>query len=64
MNAAKVNPTIDVFATVLMLQYENTFKTQIEYTPNPNVRTGRDYMFLDLSQSRCLSKIYIQAVFS
>ena len=58
-NGAKVNPTIDVFATVLMLQYENTFKTQIEYTPNPNVRTGRDYMFRNHNANRGACQRYI-----
>lgn len=44
-DAIKQYPQIEVFATILMMQYEGKGCSEIEYTPNLNVRTGRDYMF-------------------
>ena len=45
MKAISENPEIEVFATILNMYYEESGKTSIEYKPNPNVRTGFDYMF-------------------
>lgn len=45
VKSIKENPEIEVFATILNMYYEESGKTIIEYKPNPNVRTGRDYMF-------------------
>ena len=45
MKAISENPEIEVFATILNMYYEESGKTSIEYKPNPNVRTGCDYMF-------------------
>ncbi len=39
-DAVKAHPNVEVFATVLMMQYEATGKAVVEYEPNPEVRTG------------------------
>lgn len=53
------NPQVDVFATVLMMQYEKNGKAEIEYKPNPNVRSGRDYMFRNNNANRGACQRYI-----
>ena len=53
------NPQVDVFATVLMMQYEKNGSAEIEYKPNPNVRSGRDYMFRNKNANRGACQRYI-----
>ena len=45
INAIENNPEIEVFSTILMMNYEDTGRRIVEYRPNPNVKNGRDYMF-------------------
>ena len=52
-------PQIDVFATVLMIQYEKTGKAKVEYVPNPKVKSGRDYMFRNNNANRGACQRYI-----
>lgn len=44
-NILNARKDLDVIATVLLLKRESTGKTRIEYHPNVNVSTGREYMF-------------------
>lgn len=53
------NPQVDVFATVLMMQYEKNGRAEIEYKPNLNVRSGRDYMFRNNNANRGACQRYI-----
>lgn len=59
LNAILRDSNIDVFATVLIMQYEKTGKTEIEYKPNYNVRSGRDYMFRNNNANRGACQRYI-----
>ena len=59
LDAILRDPNIDVFATVLFMQYEKTGKAEIEYTPNYNVRSGRDYMFRNNNANRGACQRYI-----
>ena len=52
-------PQVDVFATVLMMQYEKNGRAEIEYKPNLNVRSGRDYMFRNNNANRGACQRYI-----
>lgn len=53
------NPQIDVFSTVLMMQYEKNGNAEIEYKPNLRVRSGRDYMFRNSNANRGACQRYI-----
>lgn len=44
-NVLKTRKGLDVIATVLLTKKESSGKTKIEYQPNTNVTTGREYMF-------------------
>lgn len=59
LDAITTYPKIEVFATILMMQYENQGYSKIEYTPNCNVRTGRDYMFRNRNANRGACQRYI-----
>ena len=52
-------PKIDVFATVLMMQYEKKDKAKVEYVPNPKVKSGRDYMFRNNNANRGACQRYV-----
>lgn len=52
-------PQIDVFATVLMMQYEKNDKAKVEYVPNPKVKSGRDYMFRNNNANRGACQRYV-----
>lgn len=52
-------PKIDVFATVLMMQYEKNDKAKVEYVPNPKVKSGRDYMFRNNNANRGACQRYV-----
>lgn len=41
----KSHPEVEVFATVLMMNFEDTGNKSVEYKPNFAVKNGRDYMF-------------------
>lgn len=52
-------PEVEVFATILMMNYESSGKRSLEYKPNPNVRNGRDYMFRNHNANRGACQRYI-----
>lgn len=47
LSEIQANPDIDVFATILMQQREETGKSFIEYSPKMDVTTGKEYMFAE-----------------
>lgn len=59
MAIVREHPDVDVFATILMMQYEKTGRAEVEYTPNPMVRSGRDYMFRNHNANRGACQRYI-----
>lgn len=52
-------PDIDVFASVLKMNYEKTGKVEIEYEPNYRVKSGRDYLFRNGNANRGACQRYI-----
>lgn len=52
-------PNVLVFATVLMMNYEGSGRREIEYSPNPSVKSGRDYMFRNHNANRGACQRYI-----
>lgn len=63
LNIVRLNienhPDVDVFASVLMMNYEKNGKREIEYKPNPNVMSGHDYMFHNHNANRGACQRYI-----
>lgn len=59
IESIKKNPDVEVFATVLNMFYEKSGKTIVEYKPNLNVKTGRDYMFKNNNANRGACQRYI-----
>ena len=57
--AISENQNVDVFATILWMCYEQSGKRKIEYKPNPNVKSGRDYMFRNHNANRGACQRYI-----
>lgn len=58
-NAIENNPEIDVFATILNMYYEVSGKVVVEYKYNPDVKSGRDYMFRNHNANRGACQRYI-----
>lgn len=52
-------PDVEVFASVLMMNYEKDGTKEKEYKPNLNVRSGRDYMFRNHNANRGACSRYI-----
>lgn len=52
-------PDVEVFASVLMMNYEKDGTKEKEYKPNLNVRSGRDYMFRNHNANRGACQRYI-----
>lgn len=65
LSEIKENPSIDVFATILIQQQESTGKSFVEYSPKMDVKTGREYMFaenrLGASQRYILRRDFLQS---
>ena len=59
LNAVRTYPNVEVFATILWMCYERTGKRTVEYTPNPNVKSGKDYMFRNNNANRGACQRYI-----
>lgn len=59
LGAIEVEPEVEVFATILNMFLETTGAVWVEYKPNFEVRSGRDYMFRNHNANRGACQRYI-----
>ena len=58
-NALETYPDIEVFATIMMMNYEVTGNVEQEFPHNPNVKSGRDYLFRNFGRNCGACQRYI-----
>ena len=58
-SAMEKYPEMEVFATIMMMNYEKDGTVEQEFPHNPKVKTGRDYMFRNHGYNRGACQRYI-----